>query len=109
MSMTVRSLGTMILLFLVTFGLYQIYWTVVTKRELNTLGARIPTAWLLIIPVVNIYFLYTFAQGYAKVVVNDERPTATLVYFLLLMCLYPLVSMLVMQFQMNQYAENANT
>ena len=38
----------------ITFGIYGWYWIVKTKVEMNKLGAQIPTAWFLIIPIVNI-------------------------------------------------------
>ena len=51
----------------VTFGIYSIYWQVKTKVEMNTLGATIPTAWLIIIPFVNIWWLWKYAEGVDKV------------------------------------------
>lgn len=51
------------LLPLVTFGIYSIYWYVKTKDEMNTLGANIPTAWLLIVPFVNIWWLWKYSEG----------------------------------------------
>ena len=41
------------LLPLITFGIYSLYWQVKTKGEMNSLGADIPTAWLIVIPLVN--------------------------------------------------------
>lgn len=40
---TKRSLIKIYLLGIVTLGIYFIYWMVMTKRELNELGAEIPT------------------------------------------------------------------
>jgi hypothetical protein len=47
----------------VTFGIYSIYWFVKTKGEMNEKGATIPTAWLIIIPIVNIYWLWKWSEG----------------------------------------------
>ena len=48
---------TLVIIFtIITFGIYSIYWAVKTKNEINSLGADIPTAWLLIIPFGNFYF-----------------------------------------------------
>ena len=58
-----RSPITVALLILVTFGIYGIVWQVKTKGEMNKLGANIPTAWLLIIPLVNIYWLWKYSEG----------------------------------------------
>lgn len=48
----------------VTFGIYSIYWAVKTKGEMNNLGApRIPTAWLLIVPIVNYWWYWKYSEG----------------------------------------------
>jgi len=52
-----------ILLSLITFGIYALFWSVSTKNEMNTKGAQIPTAWLLIIPFVNYFWLWKFSEG----------------------------------------------
>ena len=62
-----RSIAAVLLLPLVTFGIYSIYWFVSTKNEMNKLGAGIPTAWLIIIPFVNIYWMYKYCEGADKV------------------------------------------
>ncbi len=58
-----RNPITVILLTLITFGIYGIYWQVVTKNEMNARGATIPTAWLLIVPLVNIWWLWKYCEG----------------------------------------------
>jgi hypothetical protein len=65
--MTNRSPVLVIILSLITCGFYYIYWLVNTKGEMNKLGAEIPTAWLLIIPFVNIYWLWRWSQGVEKI------------------------------------------
>ena len=47
----------------VTFGIYGLVWSVKTKNEMNVLGAQIPTAWLLIVPFVNIWWLWKYSEG----------------------------------------------
>ncbi|MFC1860030.1 DUF4234 domain-containing protein [Chloroflexota bacterium] len=44
------------LLSVITFGLYSLFWLVATKDQMNAKGAQIPTAWLIIIPLVNIWW-----------------------------------------------------
>ena len=61
--MTQRSVATVILLPLVTFGIYAIYWYVSTKNEMNQRGADIPSAWLLIVPIAGIYWLYCYYKA----------------------------------------------
>jgi hypothetical protein len=65
--MTNRHPALVIVLTLITCGIYHIYWLVTTKIEMNRAGADIPTAWLLIIPFVNIYWLWRWSQGVEKV------------------------------------------
>ena len=67
-----------------TCGIYHIYWLVSTKLEMNERGADIPTAWLLIIPFVNIYWLWRWSQGVEKVTNNalGAVPAFLLCWFL---------------------------
>ena len=58
-----RSVLAVLVLPLVTFGIYSIYWAVKTKGEMNKLGANIPTAWLIIVPVVNIWWMWKHSEG----------------------------------------------
>jgi len=62
-----RSVISVILLPFVTFGIYALYWFVTTKGELNVKGAEIPTAWFLIIPIVNIWWIWKYFEGAEKV------------------------------------------
>ena len=72
------------LLPIVTFGIYGIVWYVRTKREMNAKGAQIPTAWLLIIPIVNIYWLVKYARGVEGVTKQGMSTAAAFVLLLLL-------------------------
>ncbi|MDB5171121.1 MAG: hypothetical protein JWO35_815 [Candidatus Saccharibacteria bacterium] len=65
-----RSIVKMILLSLVTFGIYSLYWSISTKNEMNRLGANVPTAWLLIIPFVSIYWLWKYSEAVDQVTSN---------------------------------------
>ena len=89
-----------ILLCIVTFGLYGIYWAVKTKDEINSLGARIPTAWLMIVPIVNLYFIYKYAEGFAIYVKKDNN---TILWFLLYIVIAPVAAILV-QLELNKLA-----
>src|SRR5579884_4322336 len=48
---------------IITFGIYGIYWFVSTKNDMNKRGETIPTAWLIIIPFVNFYWYWKYAEG----------------------------------------------
>ena len=79
-----RSPLTVLVLSLITCGLYMLYWSVVTKREMNTQGAQIPTAWLLIIPIVNLYWSWKFSEGVETVTKSGmSGPVAFLLLYLL--------------------------
>jgi hypothetical protein len=61
--MTHRSIVKLLLLSLVTFGIYGLVWFVSTKEEMKAAGADIPTAWLLIVPFANLYWLWKYCGG----------------------------------------------
>lgn len=67
---------------LVTLGIYGIYWAVSTKGEMNKLGAEIPTAWLIIVPLVNIWWLWKYSEGVEKV--TGGKLSGVLAFILLL-------------------------
>jgi hypothetical protein len=51
----------------ITFGIYGLVWYVKTKGEMKAKGAEIPSAWLLIIPIANLIWLWKYAKGVEKV------------------------------------------
>jgi flagellar basal body-associated protein FliL len=75
-----RNVFLVYLLWIITFGIYAIYWLVSTKNEMNSQGASIPTAWLMIIPIVNIYWMYKYCEGFA---VNVKKDNNTILWFIL--------------------------
>lgn len=82
--MTKRNPFAVFILPFVTFGIYSIVWYVKTKEEMNSRGADIPTAWLLIIPFVNLYWLWKYSRGVEKVTKGGSSGVST---FLLLLFL----------------------
>lgn len=97
---THRSPVTIVILSIVTLGIYAIYWIVKTKREINGLGGKIPTAWLIIIPLANIYFIYRYSEDFSILVKKDNSP---ILWFLLWMVIGP-VAMILMQIEFNKLA-----
>jgi hypothetical protein len=75
-----RSVIAVVLLPFVTLGIYTWYWLVSTKGELNERGAEIPTAWLILIPLVNIYWLWKYYEGAQKV--SNEKISGVLMFVL---------------------------
>jgi hypothetical protein len=65
--MTNRSPFGVFILAIITLGIYGIVWYVKTKGEMNAKGAEIPTAWLMIVPIVNFFWLWKWSQGVEKV------------------------------------------
>lgn len=65
-----RNIFLVYLFSIITFGIYSIYWLVSTKNEMNSLGAKIPTALLLIIPnykpILGIQILPRICRTYQK-------------------------------------------
>ena len=76
-----RSPIAVFLLPLITFGIYSIYWMVKTKGEMNERGAQIPTAWLIIVPIVNIWWMWKYCEGVEKV--TNEKLSGILAFILL--------------------------
>ena len=59
-----RSPAAPLLLPFVTFGIYTLVWFVKTKNEINLVAqTKIPTAWLVILPVVSIWWEWRYAVG----------------------------------------------
>ena len=59
-----RSVATVVILSLITFGIYVLVWMVKTKNEMNRQGASIPTAWMMLIPLVGpILWMWKYCAG----------------------------------------------
>jgi hypothetical protein len=93
-----RSVVAVLLLTLITFGIYSIYWFVATKREMVEQGADIPTAWLLIIPIVNIWWDWKWSGGVEHV----TRGKMTQVISFILIFVLGIIGMAVIQATLNQ-------
>lgn len=102
-----RNPVMVIVLSLVTLGIYALVWYVKTKREMNSQGAQVPTAWLIIIPIVNIYWMWRFCEGVERVTGGG---LSALTAFLLLVvlsymgCILSLAAMAIIQHSLNKVA-----
>lgn len=74
-----------------TFGLYFLYWFVKTKDEMNPLGADIPTAWLIIIPIANVYWFYKYCEGFSKYVKKDDNAVLWFLVYLVASIIMPAI------------------
>ena len=72
--MVKRNLLLVWLLTSLTQGLYTLFWYAKTKREMTDLGESRRPAWMLIIPVVNWYWLCNYSQAVSKVINQKLRP-----------------------------------
>ena len=79
-----RSVAAVIILSIITLGIYTIVWFVKTKNEMNTAGAGIPSAWWIIVPIANIWWLWKYSEGVELVSRKDmSGPVAFLLLILL--------------------------
>jgi hypothetical protein len=62
-----RSIVKLIVLSIITFGIYSLVWMVSTKNEMNERGAEIPTAWLGLVPIVGFWWMWKYCGGVEKV------------------------------------------
>ena len=82
--MNKRSVVAVVLLTIFTLGIYSLVWFVKTKGEMVKHGADIPTAWLLIVPVANIYWQWKWSGGVEHVTRGKaSQAVAFLLVFLL--------------------------
>ena len=95
-----RNIVLVYLFSIITFGIYAIYWMVSTKKEINSLGAKIPTAWLLIVPIANLYWIYKYCEGFSQKVKKDNN---TLLWFILYI-LVGIIMPAIVQLELNKRA-----
>lgn len=95
-----RNIVLVYLFIIITFGIYGIYWTISTKNEINGLGAKIPTGWLLIVPIANVYWMYKYCEGFAQ---NVKKDNNTLLWFIVYL-LANIVMPAIVQSELNKLA-----
>jgi OPA family glycerol-3-phosphate transporter-like MFS transporter len=78
---------TVFYLSILTFGVFQLAWFIQTKAKLNRSGANLPPTWMVLIPVVNLSWLWRFAQAVSATTNGVHSAAGT---FLLLTFLGPL-------------------
>ncbi|MDB5185185.1 MAG: hypothetical protein JWN38_993 [Candidatus Saccharibacteria bacterium] len=98
-----RSPVAVLLLSIITFGIYGLVVFVKTKNDMNKLGAEIPTAWLLVVPLVGIYWLWKYSVGVEKV--TNGKISAILSFVLLF--LIGTIGQVILQIEFNKIGDNA--
>lgn len=81
-----RSPIVVLLLGVITCGIYALVWYASTRGELVRKGADIPTTWLFIVPFVGLWYLWKYAVGSARV----AGKYSDAVVFVLLLLLGPI-------------------
>jgi len=80
--MTNRNPLAVLLLSIVTIGIYAIVWLARSRGEMVARGAAIPTTWLVIVPIVNFFYYWKWAQGVQHV--TGGRTSGGLMFVLML-------------------------
>jgi len=75
-----------------------------TKGEMNEKGSNIPTAWLMIVPFVNIWWMWKYSEGVGEV--TDDKLSAVLAFILL--WLLGLIGMAIIQDAFNKVEGGAS-
>jgi hypothetical protein len=99
-TITRRDVIVVYILGFITLGIYFLVWYVKTKTEMNSLGAQIPTAWLLIVPIANIYWFYKYAEAFSTYVKKDNNA----VLWFLLFWLVSIITPAIVQSELNKLA-----
>ena len=92
-----RSVAAVIILSIVTFGIYSLVWLVKTKNEMVKQGADIPTAWLLIVPIASIYWFWKWAGGVEHATKGKSSQAVTFILVFLL----SIIGMAIVQVALN--------
>jgi hypothetical protein len=64
-------------------GLYELLWLGETRLEMNRLGARIPSMWLLVVPMSALYWAWCWAEGVRHVTAGRTSVLAAFLLWLL--------------------------
>ncbi len=57
---------------MLTCGIYGLYWLFETSKELTELGAELPNIWFIIIPGLNIYYMYKYLEEWHRIVKYEQ-------------------------------------
>jgi len=93
-----RSLILMVVLSVVTFGIYPLFWIISVKSDMEAEGAEVPSSLLLFIPIANLYYLAKWCGGFERLTRGRTSPW---VAFLLLVGL-GMIGMLILQYEINK-------
>ena len=95
-----------IILTIITLGIYAIYWLVSTTNELRRLGTSAPDPWallLLFVPLVNIFVGFWYYWRYSEAL-EKISGFSTVLMFILFLIIWP-VAMVLTQLELNKKAQ----
>lgn len=101
MEIKYRNVVVVYLLGFITFGIYFLYWMVKTKGEINRMGGDIPTSFLIIVPIANLYWIYKYCDCFSVYVKKDNNG---ILWFILYLVSSGLVMPAIVQIELNKYA-----
>jgi hypothetical protein len=96
---TKRSVAAVIILTILTLGIYSLVWAVKTKNEMNSAGASIPTAWMILIPFVGALIWYWKWCGGVEHVTGGKF--SQVISFILILVL-GIIGMAIIQSELNK-------
>ena len=98
---TREGVGTLILMSVLTMGLYGLVWFIRTRNEMvKHAQAQIPPNWHLVIPILNLIWMWHWAGGVQKA---TNGRTTQMIAFLLVFFL-GIIGMIIMQGKFNELA-----
>ena len=97
-----KSPITVLLLMFVTVGIYGLVWLYQCTEEMKSRGADIPSFFFILIPILNLYFIWKFYGGVEHVTKGEV--SAVTVFILSLLGPLGLVSFWMVQSGFNKVA-----
>ena len=96
-----NSVAKVVILSIVTLGIYGLIWFVSTKTEMNKRGATIPTAWMILIPIVGgPLWMWKWAGGVEKVTNGKQSQAMAFIMVFVL----SVIGMAIVQSEFNKVA-----
>ncbi len=89
-----------LILSILTLGIYHIWWFIETKKEMELGGVDLPGFGYLINPVTTIYFLYKYFEAFSTQIKKDSAPKF---WTLLYITCWP-VAVILIQTELNRVA-----
>lgn len=95
-----HNIALWLVLFVITCGIASVVWLFRTTNDMNARGAGIPTAWLVFVPLVNIWWMWRWSTGVERV---TGKSMSAAVAFLLLFFLH-VIGQAIVQTELNKVA-----